>query len=301
MKLVLAGFIYFMKVSLMLRVIFASSLEECLEDEDSSTAENFVETRTASEEYTETETSIIYNFSPYNSSIPSTRLGLPSTIIIASTFIEVITIMPSLKETKRSSTISEYETTGIKSMMNEHPSRAITSCLDCASRSYLSSEKYLVESTTLIDLASDDSTSHVTTLGASSVTTLSVRSVAPNFTDDSNTSTTKTSTFKTKKSDNCGTRECNPTFLSNYTYRAASENPSTLLSSSSLTSNISGNTDTKMSNKTTSQKPNPLKSHSSSTSDSATTYHYFDSAGQKKLLNIPIFSALLFIGYIFLT
>lgn len=70
MKLGVTGFIYFLKLSLLLRGIFASSLEdeECTESEDPDyTDENSIIFRTSKERYTQTATSIVYVYSPQTS------------------------------------------------------------------------------------------------------------------------------------------------------------------------------------------------------------------------------------------
>ena len=184
MKLTVVDFIYFLKLSLLLREIFASSLddEECIESEESDyTGENSVVKRTSNKEYTETATSIVYIYSPQTSFNSLMGLGHPTTILIASTHIEVVTITPGLVDSKESYT-SELGSAVAQTIPNEVLSKITTICSSCSTST--NNNKNTAESILSIESQSDNSNSAVTfhgsTIAASSAGIASRHSEASN-------------------------------------------------------------------------------------------------------------------------
>lgn len=295
MKLTVVDFIYFLKLSLLLREIFASSLddEECIESEESDyTGENSVVKRTSNKEYTETATSIVYIYSPKTSFNSLMGLGHPTTILIASTHIEVVTITPGLVDSKESYT-SELGSAVAQTIPNEVLSKITTICSSCSTST--NNNKNTAESILSIESQSDNSNSAVTfhgsTIAASSAGIASRHSEASNSSSYNPVSTRQTSSIIDQNS--CGTDTC----LSTNSTSTTTRNVRTLSSASQKLTN-SQSSETESSTKVTNIKTIQIQS-SSKSSVGTTSYHYFDSAGHQKVLNFPFFFALLLIDYTF--
>lgn len=295
MKLTVVDFIYFLKLSLLLREIFASSLddEECIESEESDyTGENSVVKRTSNKEYTETATSIVYIYSPQTSFNSLMGLGHPTTILIASTHIEVVTITPGLVDSKESYT-SELGSAVAQTIPNEVLSKITTICSSCSTST--NNNKNTAESILSIESQSDNSNSAVTfhgsTIAASSAGIASRHSEASNSSSYNPVSTRQTSSIIDQNS--CGTDTC----LSTNSTSTTTRNVRTLSSASQKLTN-SQSSETESSTKVTNIKTIQIQS-SSKSSVGTTSYHYFDSAGHQKVLNFPFFFALLLIDYTF--
>ncbi|CAG86796.2 DEHA2D04378p [Debaryomyces hansenii CBS767] len=295
MKLTVVDFIYFLKLSLLLREIFASSLddEECIESEESDyTGENSVVKRTSNKEYTETATSIVYIYSPQTSFNSSMGLGHPTTILIASTHIEVVTITPGLVDSKESYT-SELGSAVAQTIPNEVLSKITTICSSCSTST--NNNKNTAESILSIESQSDNSNSAVTfhgsTIAASSAGIASRHSEASNSSSYNPVSTRQTSSIIDQNS--CGTDTC----LSTNSTSTTTRNVRTSSSASQKLTN-SQSSETESSTKVTNIKTTQIQS-SSKSSVGTTSYHYFDSAGHQKVLNFPFFFALLLIDYTF--
>lgn len=295
MKLTVVDFIYFLKLSLLLRGIFASSLddEECIESEEADyTGENSVVKRTSNNEYTETATSIVYIYSPQTSFNSLMGLGHPTTILIASTHIEVVTITPGLVDSKESYT-SELGSAVAQTIPNEVLSKITTICSSCSTST--NNNKNTAESILSIESQSDNSNSAVTfhgsTIAASSAGIASRHSEASNSSSYNPVSTRQTSSIIDQNS--CGTDTC----LSTNSTSTTTRNVRTLSSASQKLTN-SQSSETESSTKVTNIKTIQIQS-SSKSSVGTTSYHYFDSAGHQKVLNFPFFFALLLIDYTF--
>lgn len=285
MKLTVVDFIYFLKLSLLLREIFASSLddEECIESEESDyTGENSVVKRTSNKEYTETATSIVYIYSPQTSFNSLMGLGHPTTILIASTHIEVVTITPGLVDSKESYT-SELGSAVAQTIPNEVLSKITTICSSCSTST--NNNKNTAESILSIESQSDNSNSAVTfhgsTIAASSAGIASRHSEASNSSSYNPVSTRQTSSIIDQNS--CGTDTC----LSTNSTSTTTRNVRTLSSASQKLTN-SQSSETESSTKVTNIKTIQIQS-SSKSSVGTTSYHYFDSAGHQKVLNFPFF------------
>lgn len=296
MKLTVVDFIYFLKLSLLLRGIFASSLddEECIESEEADyTGENSVVKRTSNNEYTETATSIVYIYSPQTSFNSLMGLGHPTTILIASTHIEVVTITPGLVDSKESYT-SELGSAVAQTIPNEVLSGITTICSSCSTST--NNNKHTAKSILSIESQSDNSNPAVTfngsTIVASSAGIASSHSEASGSSSYNPVYTRQTSSIIDQNS--CGTDTCLSTTSTSTTPR----NVRTLSSASQKLTN-SQSSKTESSTKVTNNKTTQTQSSSISTSVGTTSYHYFDSAGHQKVLNFPFFFALLLIDYIF--
>lgn len=299
MKLTVVDFVYFLKLSLLLRVIFASSLdaEECIESEDSDyTGEDSVVRRTSNKQYTETATSIVYIYSPQTSFNSLMGVGHPTTILIASTHIEVVTITPGLVDSKKSYA-SEYGTTVAQMTASEDLSKITTICSSCSTSTNNNpkSHKLTTEAILSIESQSDNSISAVTfqgsTIAASSTGIVSSHSEASGSSSYNPVSTKQTSSIIDQNS--CGTDICLSTNFTSITTRNVR-----ILSSVSQKLTNSQNSKAESSTRDKNNTTTQTKSSSTSTSVGTTSYHYFDSAGHRKVLNFPFFLALLLIDYI---
>lgn len=297
MKLTVVDFVYFLKLSLLLRGIFAASLddEECIESEDSDyTREDSVVRRTSNKEHTETATSIVYIYSPQTSFNSLMGVGHPTTILIASTHIEVVTITPGLVESKESYA-SEYGTTVAQT--SEDLSEITTICSSCSTSTNNNPKghKHTTEAILSIESQSDNSISAITfhgsTIAASSTGVVSSHSEASGSSSYSPVSTKQTSSIIDQNS--CGTDICLSTNFTSTTTRNVR-----ILSSVSQKSTNSQNSKAESSTRDKSNTTTQTKPSSTSTSIGTTSYHYFDSAGHRKLPNFPFFLALLLIDYI---
>ncbi len=290
MKLTVVDFIYFLKLSLLLRGIFASSLddEECIENEDPDFTEgNFVVRRTSNKEYTETTTSIVYIYSPQTSFNSLIGAGNPTTILIASTHIEVVTITPESVGSKDSDA-SEQGTTVAQTTTNEDLSKITTICSSCSTSTSNNphSQKYTTESINSYSTV----TFHGRTITASSSGIVSSHLEASNSSSYNSMSIEQTSSID---KNSCGTDVCHS---ANFTSTTTTRNVRTLSSSHELTNfqNSKAKTSTRDENNKTTQ----TQTSSTSSSVATTSYHYFDSAAHQKVFNFPFFLALLLIDYI---
>ena len=297
MKLTLVDFTYFLKLSLLLREAFASSLndEECIESEGLDyTGEISVVRRTSNNEYTETATSIVYIYSPQTSFNSLMGMGQPTTILSASTHIEVVTITPGLVDSK-GSYISEHGSSIAQTIAIEDLTKS-TICSSCSTSTNNNPKKSMhsKQSSSSTEFQSDNSNSVTTSYesiaapSARLISSYSEASVSSNYNSVSKKQTSSTIGLKS-----CGTDIC----LSFHSNSSTTRNVRTL-------SSVSGNLTKTQSSKTESytrdknNKTIQTQFSSTSTSTGTTSYHYFDSAGHQKILNLPFFLTLLLLDYI---
>lgn len=294
MKLTVAGFIYFLKLSLLLRGIFASSLddEECIEREDSSYTGYIIKAKTSRMEYTERETSIVY-MPPQDSSNTLMGEGNPTTILVASTLIEVITITPGSKGSEESFKISEDGATVAQTIANETASEIITVCPSCIplTNDSLNGNEHTKKPTPSITSLFGNLNS-ATTVRSISHTVPPVGVVSDHY---------------SKAASYYAVSTAQPTPKNNQTYTCGTD---ICLSTNNTTSNVptpsstsQGSTNFQESKTELTSKDSTHKATRSSLKPAfvaTTSYHYFDSAGQKRFPNnLPIFLALLLSDYIY--
>lgn len=310
MKLSVRGFIYFLKLSLLLRGIFASSFDddECTENEDSDyTDESSIALETSEKRYTKTATSIVYVYSPQTSFNLLKGLDHPTTILVASTYIEILTITPGLEYTKESYMLSDKETTDISTIANQSSSQIISSCTDCTTLSSIGRNTN-TESLKLISKPKNSYspvTSPRSSIAVSSASITSMKSHPTRLSSHSSfTNSSKSKSVFSRKSlsrngftYSCNASICSSTDFTNSVTRNATRNVHTLTSvSKNSTKSLKNKTET--SAKEENHKTSYIQSSLTSTSVATTSYHYYDSASIKHSLHAPIFLALLLLDII---
>lgn len=306
MKLSVTGFIYFLKLSLLLRGILAFSLDddECTENEDSDyTDESSIALRTSEKRYTKTATSIVYVYSPQTSFNSLMGLDHPTTILVASTYIEILTITPGLVHVKESYMLSDKGTTDIPTITNESSFQIISSCFDCTTLSSIGRNT----NTKSLELISKPKNSYspVTSPGSSiAVSSASITSMQSHPTrlsshsSSTNSSKSKSAISRKPLSRTGLTYSCDASICSSTDFtNSATRNVHTLTSvSKNSTKSLKNKTQT--STKEKNHKTSYIQSSLMSTSVATTSYHYYDSASIKHSLHAPIFLALLLLDII---
>lgn len=305
MKLGVTGFIYFLKLSLLLRGIFASSLEdeECTESEDPDyTDENSIIFRTSNERYTQTATSIVYVYSPQTSFNSLMGLGHPTTILIASTLIEILTITPALAYAKQSYMLSDKETTDVPTISNKPLSQIISRCSGCSTIANNSQNNNTKtnEPISKSENSYPSVTSHgsSTTVSSAGITSIKFHSTSPSSHTSPTSSnyksvTSEESLSRTRLTYSCDASLCLSTDFTNSTTRNVNA-----LSWASQKSTKSPKNKTEATSKDKNDKTSYIKASMTSTFVATTSYHYYDSAGIKQSLDAPIFLALFLLDII---
>lgn len=262
--------VYLLEVLLVLRVVFAASLDEqCIDDEDILSISNNIST--TNRQFTSTVTTVLYN------SVP--RTIQPTTLYAESTLLEVVTITPSMQVTIIPAT-SEHTIASAQSMRVKVTSKF---CLTCSNQYYsnVNSKGYTHEATSSINIASSVLL-HKSTIGA--VTILSELLFKQSSTKLGRNSITA----------NVGTNSCNTGECTSRAVAFGTNSTSTLFTSAS---SALGGKIIESHNKSSLQRL--LKSTSSAlTSDPVTSYHYFNTAGPRQMLKLPLLSIALLFGHL---